>query len=79
MLVPDPKGELRIFQFGSEWPYQPSQSWSRNHPNPDIAQGDHRLAGSGYGGSDDGSSSGSGSGSGEGTDGGGGGSGGGRP
>ena len=24
---------------------QPSLSWSRNHPKPDIALGDHRLAG----------------------------------
>ena len=26
-------------------PSQPCLSWSRNHPKPDIAQGDHRLAG----------------------------------
>ncbi len=41
----DPKCESQIFLFGSDWPCQPSLSWSRNHPKPDIARGDHRLAG----------------------------------
>ena len=34
-----PKRESRIFWIGSVWPCQPSLSWSRNHPKPDIAQG----------------------------------------
>ena len=43
--TPDPKRESPICLFGSVWLCQPSLSWSRNHPKPDIAQGDHRLAG----------------------------------
>ncbi len=38
MRTYDPKCELRIFWFGSDWICQLSLSWSRNHPKPDVAQ-----------------------------------------